>query len=298
MDDKIYLQIMDILSDGVYFVDTDRKVTFWNQGAEELTGIGRDDILGRHCFDDLLVHIDSDGKSLCDDGCILAETLADGEAREADLFLLHGDGHRIPVSVRTSAFTDDSGEVIGAVEIFSDNSVKIAAKRRIDELERLALLDELTRIGNRRYLEMTLRAKLAETARYNSQVGIFFMDIDHFKEVNDQYGHDAGDRVLKAIASTLMGIIRPTDLAGRWGGEEFVAAVSNVNRKTLKPIAERFRKLIEEAIVRLPDEEIHFTVSVGATMAKEDEALEDVIKRADQLMYRSKEAGRNQVTVG
>lgn len=298
MDKNAYLQIIDSLSDGVYFVDNERRVTFWNQGAEELTGIDRRSVLGIPCHKNILVHIDADGQSLCQDGCILAETLADGKPRSSDMFLLHRDGHRVPVTVRTSILRDRQGEVVGAVEIFSDNSVKLAARRRIDELERLALLDDLTRIGNRRYLEMTLRAKLAETARYNSQVGIFFLDIDNFKEINDRYGHDCGDKVLQRIAATIMGMIRPTDLAGRWGGEEFVTAVSNVSRKTIKPIAERFRKAASEAAFKNDGKEICFTVSVGATMAREHEPLEDVIKRADRLMYRSKEAGRNRVTVG
>jgi len=299
LEDTIFHQIMDILNDGVYFVDADRRITSWNQGAEKLTGIPKEEILGKLCFQDLLMHIDEGGNKICGEDCILSETLSDGEPRDRELFLEHRNGHRIPVTVSTSALRGKDGSIAGAVEVFSDNSLKMADKRRIDELEQLALLDELTRIGNRRFLEMTLRSKLADTTRYKSKIGIFFLDIDHFKAINDKHGHEIGDKVLKAISKSLMDIIRPMDLFGRWGGEEFIIATSNASRQTVKPIAERFRKLVEDAHVLSPDgEEIRFTVSIGVTLSKPGEDMETLIQRADQLMYRSKEKGRNLVTVG
>jgi diguanylate cyclase (GGDEF)-like protein/PAS domain S-box-containing protein len=295
LKDAFYKELMDNLYDGVYFVDRDRTITFWNKGAERLTGYSKSNAQGRSCFDDFLAHVDDTGKRLCDEGCPLTDVLVDGQSREEDLYLHHLDGHRVPVSVRVSPIRDEKGEIIGAVEIFSDNSTHVANQRRIDELEQLALLDSLTRIGNRRYLEMTLEAKLAETARYNTQIAIFFMDIDDFKDINDTWGHDVGDEVLKAVAGTLNAVMRPMDLLGRWGGEEFIAAATNVNRGTARSIGERFRKLIEGISVPAGDERVHFTISVGATIARPDDDLASIVKRADQQMYEAKKAGKNRV---
>jgi diguanylate cyclase (GGDEF)-like protein/PAS domain S-box-containing protein len=298
LKDTFYKELMDNLYDGVYFVDKDRTITFWNKGAERLTGYSKTDAQGRSCFEGFLAHVDDSGKRLCDEGCPLSDVLADGQSREEDLYLHHMDGHRVPVSVRVSPIMDEQGEIVGAVEVFSDNSAHVANQRRIDELEQLALLDSLTRIGNRRYLEMTLEAKLAETARYNTQIAIFFMDIDDFKEINDTWGHDIGDEVLKVVSRTLTAVMRPMDILGRWGGEEFIAAATNVNRGTARSIAERFRKLIEESSVPVDKERINFTISVGATIARPNDDLASIVKRADQKMYEAKKAGKNRVAAG
>ncbi len=298
MNDAFYKELMDNLYDGVYFVDMDRTITYWNKGAERLTGYSKSDTVGRSCFDNFLSHVDHSGKCLCDSRCPLAEVLADGQPRETDVYIHHMDGHRVPVSIRVSPITDEEGRITGAVEIFSDSSAHVANQRRIDELEQLALLDPLTRIGNRRYLEMTLESKLAETARYNTQIAIFFMDIDDFKEINDTWGHDVGDEVLKTVAKTLNAVIRPMDILGRWGGEEFIAAATNINRGTARSIAERFRKLIEGSSVPVGDQRVTFTISVGATIAKPSDDLASIVKRADQQMYEAKKAGKNRVATG
>ena len=298
MKDTFYKELMDNLYDGVYFVDKNRTITYWNRGAERLTGYTKAQAEGRSCFDDFLAHVDDTGKRLCEDGCPLANVLVDGQPSEEDLYLHHTNGHRVPVSVRVSPIHDEKGEIIGAVEIFSDNSAHVDNQRRIDELEQLALLDSLTRIGNRRYLEMTLESKLAETARYNTPTAIFFMDIDDFKDVNDTWGHDVGDEVLKVVARTLLAVMRPMDILGRWGGEEFIAAATNVNRGTARTIAERFRKLIEESSVPVGDERINFTISIGATIARPSDDLATIVKRADQKMYEAKKAGKNRVAAG
>ena len=298
MKDTFYKELMDNLYDGVYFVDKNRTITYWNGGAERLTGYTKTQVQGRSCYDDFLAHVDDTGRSLCDEGCPLTDVLMDGKPKEKNLYLHHISGHRVPVSVRVSPITDEKGEIIGAVEIFSDNSAHVANQRRIDELEQLALLDPLTRIGNRRYLEMTLESKLAETARYNTQIALFFMDIDDFKDVNDTWGHDIGDEVLKVVAQTLLAVMRPMDILGRWGGEEFIAAATNVNRGTVMTIAERFRKLIEGSSVPVGDERVNFTISIGATITRPNDDLASIVKRADQKMYEAKKAGKNRVAAG
>ncbi len=296
MDELFYRELLNNLYDGVYFVDLERRISFWNKGAERLTGYTLEEVLGRNCWDDFLAHLDDRGEQMCDSGCPLLETLTDGKVRDRNFYLLHKEGHRVPVLVRMAPIHDQDKKIIGAVEIFSDNSSRVASEMKIDELEKLALLDELTKIGNRRFMEMGLRTKLDEMNRYRSQLGVFFVDIDNFKEVNDSFGHPLGDEVLKSVAKTLSGALRPPDILCRWGGEEFVVAVGNLDREILGVIAERFRSLIENSSVAGDGTKIQFTVSVGATMALEKDTLDSVIQRADKLMYQSKENGRNRVT--
>lgn len=298
MKESFYQDLIDNLYDGVYFVDRDRVITYWNKGAEELTGYSSSNTLGKSCHDSFLAHVNERGENLCLTGCPLMDAIENGNITEAEIYLHHRDGHRVPVTVKVFPLFDESGEISGAVEIFSDISSHIANKRRIDELQQLALLDPLTRIGNRRYLEMTLEAKLAESVRYNNQIAVFFIDIDNFKQVNDKYGHDVGDETLRVTAKTLGAVIRPMDTLGRWGGEEFVAAASNINREAVQVIAERFRSLIEGSSFRAGDENLRFTITIGATIARQSDDLASVIKRADELMYEGKKKGKNRVIIG
>jgi len=133
-------------------------------------------------------------------------------------------------------------------------------------------------------------------ARYGWRFGVIMMDIDHFKEVNDRYGHCSGDEALKMIAKTLMNSSRSFDLVGRWGGEEFISVITNTTMQRVHAIAERYRLLVEKSRLPLGESTLSLTISAGATIAAPGEDLEAVIKRADSLLYESKDAGRNQVT--
>jgi diguanylate cyclase (GGDEF)-like protein len=144
---------------------------------------------------------------------------------------------------------------------------------------------------------MNLDARLSEMLRYGWPFGVLFIDIDHFKEVNDVYGHDVGDEVLKMIANTFMNNSRPFDAVGRWGGEEFVAIILNVTEDRLYAIADRLRMLVEQSSLSVGRDTIRVTISIGATLALENDTAETLIRRSDQLMYRAKTSGRNCVSM-
>lgn len=295
---EFYKNLLDNLYDGVYFLDRQRSIHYWNKGAERITGYLRAEVEGSQCWNNILMHVDSEGKSLCQSRCPARTTMESGTPAEAEVFLHHKNGHRIPVSVKVSPIFDTAGAVIGAVEIFRDNSEKLASLSLIEELEEKAFQDPLTALPNRRYLDRFLMARLDETSRYDWIFGLIFLDIDHFKSVNDTYGHDMGDEALKMLARTLTLSSRSFDIVGRWGGEEFVVAVVNVDGEKLHQIAERYRRMIESSSVTAGDISFGMTVSLGATLVCKGDTLDSLVKRADGLMYQSKLAGRNCVTLG
>ena len=297
-DKDSYRRIVDNIYDGLYIVDKNRIIQYWNKGAERISGYSASEVVGRSCADNILTHVDSDGNNLCDGMCPLAMTITDRQNRESEVFMHHKDGHRVPVSVRVSAVTDESNDVIGAVELFSDISSFKAIELRIKELESMALLDKLTRLANRFFIERELLLRFEEKKRFDVPFGILFMDIDNFKVFNDTYGHDVGDRVLKFVADTLVKNARPFDIVGRWGGEEFIGIIRNVNRQQLEHLANRLRILIEGSYILQEDEKLHITISIGATLVHDDDDMEALIKRADMLLYKSKQSGRNRVTTG
>ncbi|MBN2398474.1 MAG: GGDEF domain-containing protein [Deltaproteobacteria bacterium] len=298
LDTDSYQRIIDNLHDGLYLVDRNRVITYWNKAAERLSGFAADEVIGRPCSDNILTHIDGDGNNLCTGMCPLAATMADGTSREVEIYMHHKNGHRIPVSVRVSTLTDRDGAVIGGIELFTDISDQAANALRVKELEKMALLDNLTRLANRNYIERELHGRLEEKRRYDVPFGILFMDIDHFKKVNDTYGHDAGDAVLKFVANTFVANARPFDLYGRWGGEEFIGVIRNIGSKNLEQLGNRIRLLIERSYLMHEGEKLRVTISMGATLVNEGDTIDSLVKRADTLLYRSKEAGRNRLTMG
>jgi diguanylate cyclase (GGDEF)-like protein/PAS domain S-box-containing protein len=296
-DNDFYKSLLDNLFDGVYFVDRDRKITYWNKGAERITGYPASEVIGRPCSDNLLVHVDKEGNSLCNEICPMAATMCDAKERSAQVFLRHRDGHRIPVYVRVAPVFNSQGEVEGSVEIFNDRVRQGIEHNRLAELEQMAFLDDLTRLANRRYAQITLEARLEELERYGWQFGVLFVDIDHFKGINDKYGHDLGDDVLTMVGKTLQNSVRSFDVVSRWGGEEYLVILAHVDEQELSATAQRCRVLVQQSTVSgIPSFQV--TVSLGATLARPDDTVSSLVKRVDKLMYQSKEGGRNRVTIG
>ncbi len=297
IDPAFYREMLDHIGDGVYFVDRERRILYWNEGAHRMTGYKAEEIVGRHCQDDILCHVDDSGRRLCHDGCPLLASISDGRPKQASAFLRHKRGRRVPVSMRVQPLRGADGSVIGAVEIFRDDSAQIEARRKAEAMNRLAFLDHLTQLPNRRFLEMTLETALTECRVHKDPLGVLVIDLDSLKEINDSFGHSGGDRALQEVANTLTGSLRPSDSVGRWGGDEFLAIARNVDCEILSSLAERCVAMVAQTSIPSNDERrISLAVSVGAALWRPGEAAEELIQRADDLMYRSKSGGRQRAT--
>lgn len=293
----IHGELLEQLYDGICFINSDRKVTFWNAGAERITGRPPQQVLGIMMGSDILQHINEEGFQLNNLECPLIATVTDGKPRELDIYIRHAEGFPIPVRVKTYPIYSKTGRLIGAAELFSDNPVLSRVKRRTESLELTTAFDPLTLVGNRKHLEHKLRGALMEFQYSGIPFGVLFIDIDNFKAFNDTYGHNVGDKVLHAVANTLRHNLRDTDTAGRWGGEEFLAITFDIDMKTLESLAEKLRMLVKQTIIPASEKIPPVTISIGATLVRPDDSLESIIDRADKLMYKSKNAGKNRVTI-
>lgn len=293
-----YSNLLEELHDGVYFVDSDRRIEYWNRGASRISGYASSEVLGARCMDGILMHVDDKGTLLCKDRCPLKKTISDGIPRQKDVYFLHSTGHRVPARMRISPIRNGQGEIIGGVELFHEDKDRLKMLHRVQELESAAYQDPVCKVANRRHAEMVVDSTMREYRRYGWPFGLLYMDIDHFKQINDQQGHHMGDRVLRMVARTLVENIRPFDFLGRWGGEEFVAAIKNVDESSMKAIADKLRVLVERSSTRNGNRELSVTMSIGATMVRSDDTVKTLVDRADTLMYRGKYNGRNQVIIG
>lgn len=160
------------------------------------------------------------------------------------------------------------------------------------ELQRISQTDELTQLPNRRFFNTRLQENIAFSNRHNQPFCLLMADLDHFKSINDRFGHDAGDTTLKGFANTLQRICRHEDIAARFGGEEFMLLLPMTRRAEARILAERIREATKKHI--LPDGSC-LTVSLGVTEFQRGDMPDDIIKRADNAMYQAKENGRDQV---
>lgn len=172
---------------------------------------------------------------------------------------------------------------------------RIAAERVAQDMTRLAITDALTRLMNRRGITVNLIDAMAQAERYDHPLSIAMADIDHFKAVNDTYGHDAGDKVLVDVASLLSEALRMPDKVGRYGGEEFLVVLPHTNLAQAKKIAERMRTAVDAFGFEYGGKTSHVTISIGLTQYRKGEDLEQLLSRVDQALYQAKAAGRNKV---
>jgi diguanylate cyclase (GGDEF)-like protein/PAS domain S-box-containing protein len=290
-------RLADSLFDGVVQVDSVGRIILWNHSAERIVGIPASRVVGKF-YQRQIVHFDESGNRLADEHNPILQTLRDGIQRETILHLKHADGFRVVVAARTLAMQASDGKIAGAIQIFNDNKAMIAAFQSHKRTEETVLLDPLTGIGNRSHIETKIRCALDDFHRKNIRFGILFVDIDHFKNFNDVYGHLVGDKILRVVANTIRNNLRVTDSCGRWGGEEFIALVLGLDIDGLWTVAEKLRTAILQTRIENRRGNLNVTISIGATLARPDDTLQTLIERADQLMYKSKQSGRNLVTVG
>jgi len=158
--------------------------------------------------------------------------------------------------------------------------------------------DALTHLFNRRYIDTVLKHETECSLKSGMHYGILYLDIDHFKRLNDQYGHEAGDTVLQQLANTLMQSVRVGDFVFRFGGEEFLIVVTDITAEQIARIAEKVRKMIEDYEFKLKNETVlSVTISVGAAFHDGHPDYQRTIRRADEALYLAKDSGRNKVVV-
>jgi diguanylate cyclase (GGDEF)-like protein/PAS domain S-box-containing protein len=290
--------VIDNLYDAVWILDTKRCITHWNKGAEKLTGYTAAEMVGTDCKDKAPVHVDEKGVNLCDSICPLLESDDHRDMREVQVYMRHKEGHLVPAHARMVPLRDADGRITGAAEIFSDRSVRNNMEKRLEHLERLARLDVLTRLPNRRYIEEEVTAHRAELERYGRYFGIMMIDLDGFAKLNEKFGAPAGDDVLRMIGRTWFLAARSFDTVARWEDDTFAAIGVNIDREGLRSMGERFLMLLSNLLKPWDRTALGIGASVGATMVRRGDSTDSVILRAETMLEEAKLSGGGQLVIG
>ena len=203
------------------------------------------------------------------------------------------------IGVIVSGQTDFNREFKAEDEKFINilsNQVAIGIEnaKMYNEMEELAVQDSLTNLYNHSYFQERLEQKINQVETTSSSLGLLMMDIDNFKQYNDQYGHQVGDRILKILANKLKSLTRESDLVARYGGEEFVIVLSNINQDQLRELGKRINRQISNMNIKYRDLNLQITVSIGGSIYEAGKIKRELIKEADKALYKAKKSGKDQ----
>ncbi|RTR06484.1 sensor domain-containing diguanylate cyclase [Halomonas nitroreducens] len=286
--ERRYRRITENISDLLCLHAANQKAAyrFVSPSVTRLLGYRQEELLGRSPYDFLHPEDIDRVDQLSHQGALRGEAEAEVEYR-----FRHRDGHYVWLQTSIIPVTSHDGTVIALQTLSRDVTERRRAKA---ELERLSTTDALTGAPNRRHFLERLYAELQRQARHGQAMSVVMFDIDHFKRVNDRWGHAAGDAVLKRLVSTAQSLLRAQDLLGRLGGEEFAVMLPEADVDGAARFAERLRVAIEALRIDHGETMIAVTISLGLTTTSGADTPERVLERADGALYAAKHEGRNQ----
>jgi len=286
--------ITDVMAEGIFLVDTTGYLIFANPEAERLLGYSLEEMTGERILH--TIHKQhADGTLFSPDGTQLLAAIQTGQAYNTDCVFACKSGRLLPVALACRpVITGDRLE--GAVIAFHDISDQKRYQQSLQTinalLEKQASTDTLTGICNRTKFSKLLDMEISRASRYKSSMAIIMFDIDKFKDVNDSYGHPAGDSVLVDIARVINANIRITDIFARWGGEEFMIIAPGCTLDEGVEFADILRRKVTQTCFSIPRK---VTASFGVAAYRPDDTEISLINRADNALYRAKTGGRNRV---
>lgn len=278
--------VIDAVPVPIYFKDEQGIYLGCNTAFEQALGLSRSDLIGMTTFDISPPEL-AETYSKAD-----LALLESGRTQVFETRVKCADGKLHDVIFHKAIFTKSDGNPGGLVGAVMDITERKALEER---LQRLATIDPLTGVNNRRQFFKLSEAEQARCHRENRPLALLLLDIDYFKRVNDSYGHAAGDEVLIALTELVGDLLRKHDILGRAGGEEFFVTLGNTSLGDAETIAERLRERIENLSIDHNGTRIQVTVSIGVVEWGQDESMETALQRADIAMYQAKRAGRNRV---
>jgi diguanylate cyclase (GGDEF)-like protein/PAS domain S-box-containing protein len=277
-----YRLIVELAQEGIWKVDRDGRITYANRALAQMLGTTVRNLIGRLIFDFL---DDEEADAARHFGS--QETIVSGAH---DFRLITADGRQLWTRISASPLRLPGGSYNGALALVTDVTERRELERR---LEHDARHDALTGVANRHTLFNVLNAALHD----NESCAVLFADLDHFKSVNDTYGHQAGDAILRAVAGRIAGSVRSTDTVARVGGDEFVVVGTPLRgEREALDLGARIPKALEHP-VRIESAAVPIDVSVGIAFANRTDSVDSILARADDALYRAKHAGRARIEI-
>lgn len=289
-DPDIYRQILDNLQIGVSVLDLGKKIVFWSDGAERITGYSRIDVLGHACNDNILLHCNQNACEMCVEKCPIHAALHDGKPVESNGFIHHRSGSRPPVRTWAIPLRDKSGSLLGIIQTFEDEFSVTAPDPNDESMRERGCMDELTRLPNQAMMQSHLRETLGTFNDLGIPFGILFLETHELPKFRARYGQEAGSAMLKVLAQTLRRTVWPTDFVGRWREDGFLVILSGCAEHELYAVTERVVKMMASATIKWWGQELSMAVATGLATAQPGDDAESLLQRAFQALTQEKQS--------
>lgn len=295
--EKFLNTIFDSIRDPFSIVDRNFRIIRLNDAYAQMRGRSQAELIGNKCYEVLRKRA-----GVCDD-CVVEKSFNSGDPCAKEKLLAFPDGAEVWVEIYTYPILSRSGRVSHVIEYTRDitDRKKSENERKIliEKLEYLSTTDSLTTLLNRRALISVIEREMDRARRYGSELSLMLCDIDNLKEINDSFGHMAGDKALQTISDTVRGSLRKSDIVGRHGGDEFMLILPETPVEGARNIAEKIRSAVEHAVFSpVENNQTRVTLSIGVTCyGAHDKDADSLVKRSDQALYTAKHSGKNRVAV-
>ncbi len=289
--------VFNHLENPIAFLDKDCNVRFWNHAAEKLTGYSYKSKPDPSCLRNILSYGEKGDLISCEKNCPVKKSLDNNKFHNLAAYLMHKEGYPLPVRMQIFPFPSPDKNTPGALVVWQETSPKVVLPHKAFELMRMDLLDPLTQLGNRHYMEMHLISRLDEMKKYGLSLGILLFAVDGLSILVETYGKKAGEKIKRVLGLTLIRNVRFFEVTGRWDEDKFLLVLLNVDLNTLDLIANKLRLLAEQSTVMIQNKYIHTTVSTGGTLARSSDTMDSLIKRVETNLAHSQSMGKNHITL-
>jgi diguanylate cyclase (GGDEF)-like protein len=287
-------KLLDAMHDGVVFVDTNMQIALWNRGVERLTGIAGASMQHKRWLPSLLEMRDENDEEINDDNCPVLYAIQSGVQTLRRLTIAGRHQRKLSVDVHLVPVINREGITHGAAIWLHDASSQITLEERVQTLHEKATHDPLTKIANRAEFDRVIKQFVETHLELGLPCSLIICDLDHFKRINDNFGHQAGDEALVSFAALLRRYTRAGDLVARYGGEEFVLLCADCDNATATQRAEEIRGELTATPQSMLDGKC-MTASFGVTEIQPGDTPDTMLRRSDRALLQAKENGRNRV---
>lgn len=287
-------KLIEAMHDGVMFVDAQLRIQLWSKGAERMTGVSAGAAQGRIFTPDLLDMCNVDGRRIVNDACPVAQAVKTSSQIRQRLQLLGRQGRHVAVDLHAVPVATDGGALQGATVMLHDAQPEASLEEKCEALHAEVTKDPMTKVANRAEFDRMQALFIEAHEQAGMPCSLIMVDIDHFKSINDTYGHQAGDEAIITVANLLQSMCRSGDLVARYGGEEFAVLCADCGNANAAARAEQIRRKLAD----LPQSSLgnkRITASFGVTELQAGDNPESMLRRSDRALLMAKEQGRNQV---
>ncbi len=299
-DPEIYRDILDELQIGVSVLDLQRRIIFWSDGAEQITGYARIDVLGHLCTDNILQHCNQNSCELCAERCPIVSALHGAKPMEGIGFIHHRCGHRVPVHTWAIPLRDKFNAIIGIIQTFEGEFVINARSPQDQRMKERGWLDLVTGLPNQQMMQSHLRETLGGFADLQIPFAVVCIELHEFASFRARYGQEAATSMLQILARTLRNTVWPTDFVGRWSDDQFLVVLCGCGEDALQAVTGRMRRMMSNATIVWWGEELSLKISIGPTSAIAGDTLGTIMQRAQRGLGQGRvvEPGAQATVVG